>query len=111
MGYPRTSDKVFEYLQSNKDQMVSVVEIMQATGLNKKQVQSSIQNLRFRQNINIESLVGGTQAIYHSQLLPSRQAEKPEKVEREIAEYLATTKDGRLLFQGISGKLYLAEEL
>lgn len=107
MGAPRTTAKVLEWLKGHENLRVYVPDICKDTGLDHKQVLSSLANLRNRAGYDIQSVIAG--AVYDYRTGTKKEESKAQ--DKRLFEELGMAKDGRLIIQDGDGKLYEAKEL
>lgn len=112
MGSPTVADKIFEVFRAHPNVEVSLNQIRNEAGpygeggkgYTDNQIQSAISNLRNRGAVPIEAVVAGRVFRYE----PGKVVAKSEA---QLFELLATLKNGSLLLQDESGRIYRATEL
>ena len=115
MGSPTFADKIFEVFKANPNVEVTVNQIRREAGTRQsdgeqyteQQVQTAISNLRNRGRIPIDVVVAGKVYRYEPGKVLPQVSEKGAK----LFEQVATLKNGALLLQDESGRVYRATEL
>lgn len=103
MGAPRTSDKILDYFHEHQNVQVNINELIEATGLEKAQVQNAINNLKSRYHSNIETVMTGNLWIYKS-----GRGDGPGST---MFELVGKSSTGVIVIQDEDGKLYKAVEI
>jgi hypothetical protein len=128
MGFPRVSDKLIDYLSRNKNMNVTLTELVEATGLDKKQISNALGTLRTRYGLDIQTIMTGNVWKYRGGGIPEpvppvvEPAPAPPAAVTTAAgvttsntgrvfELLAVSNSGTLVIQDEDGKLYRASEL
>lgn len=102
MGGHPIKAKILSYLEKKAGQRLFVTDIAQDLNESEDRVRGAILNLINRDKEPIEVNIRGQAWTYKPGSNGSATA---------IYEYLATTKDGRLVLQGTDGQLLVATEL
>lgn len=113
--------RVLKYMNQNADRTVFVEEIMQATGLQARQIQNALLPVKLRtsHHVPIVAVVRGKAWKWDTSLKveetkkveETNVAPKPKKAVKRMFEELVVTKGGRLLIQDDTGAVYEATEL
>lgn len=108
MGSTPVRHEVLAVITKRPGEIIYLKDIVAATGLDEKQVQSAINNMR-RDDPTLESTI---QTVARGQAWrydPTGRRRKDG--EKRMFEELAVTKTGALIIQDQDGNLYRAEEL
>ena len=102
-------EQVLDFLLSHRNQVVTVTQVVNATGLTERQVQYTVNNLRRTKGdyFTIEPVLQGRSWA----LRDVPETPPPSSSGKRIFEEIGPAKDGSLVVQDGDGKLYKAIEL